>query len=317
MTARAAFRDRSTRLVLFGVLSIAIGGICVLFGLLHLVLALSSGSFPGAQGLPLEPRAYVMGALLYFMLGGAFVWVGIGSVRRRRWVRSVMLTLAWTWLLSGACTLVLMPGMLAGALETSVPEAAGNPTILGLVRIVLLGAVALFGVALPALFILVYRDRYLQMTCEVYDPECAWTERCPPAVLGLSIGLGACGVLALPLALRPVVPLFGWLVTGWPAALLLLLGVGLCLWMARKTYEQLPSGWWATTFFLTAIGVSTWVTLVRVEPAEWYRSMGYPDELVEAMTIGSTVPAWLTVAITLLTLIYMARIRKHFQASDS
>ena len=101
-----------------------------------------------------------------------------------------------------------------------------------------------------------------------------------------------------------------------PAAvsLAMLVGAGLCFWMARKVYAQLLSGWWATTVFLALVGVSTCVTLVRVDPAEWYRAMGYPDELVEALTLGSTIPFWLTVAVTLLTLIYMARIRKHFRA---
>ncbi len=315
--ARDAFKDRSTRLVLFGALSVAIGGICVLFGLLYIILALTSGRLLGAETPPMDARSYVMGAMLYFLLGGAFVWVGIGSMRRKRWVRPLMLTLAWTWLLSGASALVLMPGLLDGALVTSMPDVALDETLVGAIKLGLLGAGALFGVVLPALFVLVYQDRHLCMTCEVYDPECAWTERCPPAVLGLSVGLGACGVIAVPLALRPVVPLFGWLVTGWSGAGLLLIGAGLCFWMARKIYEQLLSGWWTTTIFLTLAGVSTWVTLVRVDPAEWYRAMGYPDELLEAMTLGSTIPAWLTVAVTLLTLVYMAAMRKHFRASET
>ena len=52
------FRDRSTRLLLFGALSVAIGGICVLFGLLYLVLALTSGRLLGAGAPPMEPRSF-------------------------------------------------------------------------------------------------------------------------------------------------------------------------------------------------------------------------------------------------------------------
>ena len=132
--ARDAFKDRSTRLVLFGALSVAIGGICVLFGLLHLVLALTSGRLLGAETPPVEARSYVMGAMLYFLLGGAFVWVGIGSIRRRRWVRPLMLTLAWTWLLSGASVLVFMPGLVDGALDTSMPEVALDETLAGAIK---------------------------------------------------------------------------------------------------------------------------------------------------------------------------------------
>ena len=124
-------------------------------------------------------------------------------------------------------------------------------------------------------------------------------------------------MIAVPLALRPVVPLFGWLVTGWAGAGVQLIGAGLCFWLARRVYEQLLSGWWATTIFLTLAGVSTLATLVRVDPAEWYRAMGYPEELLQAMTLRSTIPAWLTVAVTLLTLVYMVGIRKHFRASET
>ena len=317
LTARAAFKDRSTRLVLFGALSVAIGGICFLFGLLYVVLALTSGRLLGAETAPVDPRAYVMGAMLYFLLGGAFVWLGIGSMRRRRWVRSLMLTLAWTWLLSGASVLVLLPGLLDGALVASTPGIALDETLIGAIKLGLVGAGALFGVALPALYVLVYQDRHLRTTCEVYDPRCAWTERCPPAVLGLSVGLGACAVMAVPLTLRPVVPFFGWLVSGWAGAGLMLIGAGACLWMARKIYAQLLSAWWATTIFLTLVGVSTWVTLLRVDPAEWYRAMGYPDELLATMTLHSTIPSWLTAAVTLLTVVYMVGIRKHFRAAET
>ena len=138
--ARAHFRDRSTRLVLFGALSVAIGGICVLFGLLYVGLALTSGRLLGAETPPVEPRAYVMGATIYFLLGGAFVWLGIGSMRRKRWVRSLMLTLAWTWLLSGASVLVLLPGLLDGA--TSMPGIALDQTLVGAIKLGLVGAAA-------------------------------------------------------------------------------------------------------------------------------------------------------------------------------
>jgi len=303
--------------VLFGALSIAIGFICALFGLLHLLLALMSDSLLEAQALPVEPQSYVMGAMLYFLLGGAFAWVGTGSVRKKRWVRPLMLTLAWTWLLSGVSVLAMMPGILAGALDPSMTGVALDDAVVGVVKLGLLGVGALFGVVLPALFVLVYQDRYLHMTCEVYDPESAWTERCPPAVLGLSVGLGACGVMALPMILRPVVPFFGWLATGWAGAGLLLIGAGLCLWLARKIYGLLLSGWWATTIFLTLTGVSTWITLLRVAPVDWYRAMGYPDELLQATALGSTIPSWLTAVVTLLTVVYMVRIRKHFHTAET
>lgn len=308
-----SFKDRSVRLVLFGVLSVAIGGFSVLCGLLYLALTFTGGRILGTDTPMPDPRSYLMGALLYFLLGCAFAWVGVGSIRKRRWARTLSLTLAWTWLLSGAMTLPLMPTLLDGALAAST-DLALDATLVGSLKIALMGAFGLFGVALPALFVLVYQDRNLQMTCEAYDPIASWTELCPPAVLGLSLGLGASGVIAVLFILRPMMPLFGWLATGWPAAGFLLIAAAASFWMARETYAMRMAGWWAASVSLTLLGISTWVTLLRVEPAAWYRAAGYPDELLANLPPSNTIPSLLTVAVTLLTVVYMVRLRKHFRA---
>jgi hypothetical protein len=307
----APFKDRSARLTLFGALSILAGCACVVFGLLHLLFLFGAGRLPGTGSMPADSRPYVMGALLYGLLGAAFIRVGVGSVRRRRWARPLMLALAWTWLMGGACVLFLLPGALDVLLGASAPVA--DATVARLVRIVMMVGTALFGVIVPALFIWTYSDRHLRLTCEAHDPQPDWTERCPPAVLGLSVGLGACGVIALLSALRPAVPLFGRLLTGWPGGLSLIVGAGICLWLAWETYALRMRGWWLTTAFLVLVGASTWVTLERVAPAELFRAMGYPeDTLAFPSSAFSSAAVWLTVGITVLTVVYMGAIRKHF-----
>lgn len=311
----ARFKDRSARLTLFGALSILAGSACVLFGLLHLLLLFGAGRLPGTESMPVDWRSYVMGTLLYGLLGAAFIRVGLGSVRKRRWARPMMLSLAWTWLLGGVCVLFLLPGMLDAALGVSMP---GGPvtdaSVASLVMIVMMVGTALFGVVVPALFIWTYNDRQLRLTCEAHDPQPDWTERCPSAVLGLSVGLGACGVIAVLTALRPAVPLFGRLVTGWPGAVSLVVGAGVCLWLARETYALRMRGWWLTTAFLVLVGVSTWLTLERVPPSELFRAMGFPeDSLAVPSPRFISVAVWLTVALTVLTLVYMGAIRKHFR----
>jgi hypothetical protein len=308
------FEDRGVRLRLFGSLAILAGCALVLLGLLHLLPLLGAGGMPAAETGLADGRTYAMGALLYALLGGAFVWIGAGSVRMRRWARPLMLTLAWTWLLGGVCVLFLLPGLLDLALGVSLPGApALDPAVAGLVKLVLMIGTAVFGVAVPALFVWAYHDRGVRLTCEAHDPRPDWTERCPPAVLGLSLGLGACGILALLTALRPVVPLFGALLTGAPAVASLLAGAGLCLWLARETYALRVRGWWVATAFLVLIGVSTWLTLWRAEPAELFRAMGYPEDwLGSGDARFGTVATWLTAVLTVLTVVFMVRIRKHF-----
>jgi hypothetical protein len=306
------FKDRSTRLTLFGLLAIVVGCFSILLGLLHLLL-LASGGLPGVESIPVDRRTSAMGVVLYALVGGAFICVGVGSVRKRRWARPLMLTLSWTWLLGGTAVLLLLPGMLDVVLRGASPGMPEmDPTLASLVTLVVSGLTALCGVVLPALFVWTYNDRNLRLTCESTHPAPDWTERCPPSALGLSVGLGACGVLALPMALRPTVPLFGRLLTGGPAALLLIAGGCVCLWLAREVYALTMRGWWATTVFLLLIGLSTWLTLRSADPDELFRALGYPDDSPTPGDTFVSVNSWLAVAVTLLSLVYMGAIRKHF-----
>ena len=153
-------------------------------------------------------------------------------------------------------------------------------------------------------------------TCEVRDATPAWTDRCPLPVLGLSVCLALAAWVALPTTLRPVVPLFGLLVTGLPGSLLVLVGAVVAVYLATSTYRLQPGGWWATTLALIALGASTVVTFAFVDPLEAFRAMGYPEEVLASwsgsplaerpLIIGSTV------VLTLLSLVYMARVRRYF-----
>ena len=60
--------------------------------------------------------------------------------------------------------------------------------------------------------------------------------------------------------------------------------------------------------------MSTWLTVLRVEPAEMLRAMGYPDESLPAghSSVGPLF-AWLTIVVTLASVGYMAGIHKHFK----
>jgi hypothetical protein len=307
----APFKDRSKRLILFGLVSILVGCFSVLLGLLHLLL-LAAGGVPGAESIALDARTSAMGVVLYGLLGGAFIWVGAGSIRKRRWARPLMLTLSWTWLLGGAIILLLLPGMLDLVLLSGPGMQAMDPASVSLVKLLGLGLAAVFGVVLPAVFVWTYNDRNLRLTCEAEHPSADWTERCPPSALGLSVGLGASGALALPMALRPAVPLFGMLLSGWPGALLLIAGGLACLWLAREVYALTMRGWWATTIFLLLIGLSTWLTLHYADPGELFHAMGYPDDFAIPGDSFISVNSWLTITVTMLTLVYMGAIRKHF-----
>lgn len=286
---------------MFGALALVLGAGTLLLGAASLLLSV-------------DLRASVMGFAVHGMLGAAFVWLGIGSIRRRRWVAPMMLVLAWSWLLGGLIVLPLVPGTVDAALATATGGAEPAPIARLLSLVFVLGAAAVGGVLLPAAFVWVYRDPDLLLTCRREDPAPAWTEACPTPILGLSVGLGALAALTLPMLLRPVVPWFGTLVVGWRGALLLAAGAAACAWLSRETFRGTAAGWWGSAVLLLGSGVSAVVTLARVDAAELYRRLGYPREQVDLLqhVAGGSLPAWLTAAVTAITAVYLLGIRKYF-----
>jgi hypothetical protein len=313
-TGRSAYRDRTLRLILFGLLSVGVGLICCALALLQVAVVFLGALPRGAETLPGDLPSMLSGAALYLLLGAAFLGLGVGSVRRRRWVQPLMLTMAWTWLAGGLLMLLLAPRVMdALALGVANPEAAGLFEAAKLFVLLFTGGI---GVLLPATFVWVYRDPDLLRTCEAHDPRPAWTERCPASVLGLSVGLAACAVLALPMLARPVVPFFDRLLTGWRAGLLLVAGAWICAWLARATFRLEPVGWWGTVVLLIVLGIGTGLAFAVVEPAELQRALGYPQQTFpdggRPVLFGGTLAIGVTVVFTAAGLLYMARIRKHF-----
>jgi hypothetical protein len=310
------FLDRSTRLTIFGILSVLVGAVALLFGLLYLLIPFMGNLLPEDLAEAIDWRSAVIGWLTYSMLGAIFVWAGLGSIRRRRWVRSVMLTVSWSWLLFGVLLVVMswltLDHILAQALEQS--GASISERAVFIVKAAILTFECLFGVLLPALFVAAYRDQDLLLTCQAHDPNPGWADRCPPTVLGLSLGLGACAVLGLPIALRAEAPLFGQLVRGWPAVLLTLGMSVFCAYLARAIYRQREAGFWGGVLFLLLFGVSIGVTLWAEGLAELMRALGHPEDQLGAFTgaLADSIAIWSSAGLTLASVAYFWAIRKYF-----
>ena len=311
------FVDRSRRLTLFGVLSVLLGSLGILLALFHLVLPLLTELLPSPDTMPTDPATILAGAMVYGLLGAAMAWLGFGSLKRRRWTRPLMLILAWTWWIGGAFSLWMIVAMAPDLVLLATVDL--HPLPEGLTEALewgLIAATAVVGLLLPILWIWAYTDPDVGRTCERAHPEPAWTDRCPLSVLGLSVAMGFVAALAPALALVPAVPWFGLIVTGWVGAALYLAGEVLCAILARSTYRLEPRGWWATSVLLLLIGLSSTVTFLTVAPVELYRAMGYPERFLstlEGSSGGDRTLALATVVMTLLSLGYMALIRRHYR----
>ncbi len=314
--------DRSGRLALFGALSALIGAGLTILALLHLAL-LGAGDRLAAAGIPApDLRSTITGFLLFVVAGIAFVWAGMGSIRKRRWVPPLTRTLAWIWMLTGATVTILAPALIRISLGSA--EAQSGPIPQDLARLVTIAGTAfsaIAGVLLPIVYIRVYRDHDLVRTCEAADPDPSWTERCPPRLLGLSVGLYACAVLMVAGSLQAVIPAFGRLIGGLAGGVLMCVGAGIVAYLGRSTFRREMRGWWGTLVLMTLLGVSTIMTFLRVELVDYYRAMGYGDDQLEWLRqygdVGKAPILWLTAAFMILTVVYMISIRKEFQPRGS
>ena len=290
------------RLRLAGAAAIAAGAGCVAFGLLHGFLAFAVPE--------LDRASAIAGLALYVAFGLGLVAAGVGSLRRRRWVRPVMLLASGTWIVVGvaAAWLVLQ---LAPELALAAGLAPEDPLAL-VVQAIPVGAVTMLGIVLPGALFWAYRDPRLLEACEGVGAAAV-----PPMeVLTLSVALGAAALTCLPLLARPVVPLFGYLVVGRAGLACVLLGLAGCLWLAWATYRQRLVAYRAALAALVLLGVSTAWTFLRVDATEILRTIGYPEELLSQMpslpAAARSATLVATVALTVGGVVWLLRLRRHF-----
>jgi hypothetical protein len=61
-------------------------------------------------------------------LAVALIWLGIGSIKARRWARALLLIFSWSWLVMGVCMTAVMPFFMAKVMANLPPNAkTGQP----------------------------------------------------------------------------------------------------------------------------------------------------------------------------------------------
>ena len=267
------FKDRSTGLIVFGILEILLGCLCALLVPLMLLGQVMSAKATG--GAP-NFRMAIPGMMMYAMLAVAFIWLGVGSIRCRRWARALLLILSWSWLVTGVIAigflLFLAPKMMEG-----LPSGAKA------VALLVAGVIwtSIF-IVIPGVLVAFYQSGHVKATCEARDPVVRWTDGCPLPVLAVSVclGFGAVMMLAMPLVYNSVMPCFGILLSGLPGTLIYLCVAALWAYLARAWYRLQPMAWWITLGVLLLFAISNIVTFTRVDLMDMYRLMGYPPEQI-------------------------------------
>ena len=318
---RAAYRDRSVGLVLFGILEILIGGLLAVVMPLAVAAAASIVRLEGRDAVGGVTGA-LPGLVMYALIGLAFIVIGIGSVRARRWARALMLGLSWLWLASGVVALVVswwfLPALWS---QLGVEEDLPSDVLITvqLATMVLLGFVCL---VLPAVFVAFYRSPQVAATCRARDPGPSLVDDCPPHLLSLMLlyALAALSVFASP-TFGFALPVFGTVLSGWIGAAGWALILVLLLYLAWGTCRRDPAAWWVATIATVLAAVATTVSAILIPIGELLDVLPLlPEQRALVHQMKPPGPRTL-VALSLVTwgtmLAYLVFVRRLFRpASD-
>ncbi|MCY3018638.1 MAG: hypothetical protein NTW87_06360 [Planctomycetota bacterium] len=156
------FKDRTTALMIFGVLEILLG---CLSALMVPFMLLVQGAVQQAAGGQANAAAVAPAAIIYGLGAVVFIWLGIGSIKVQRWARALWLVIGWCWLITGVismgCMVVFLPRMLAA------PQPGGQPLPPGaaaMAMAVMLPFMSCFYIILPGALVLFYRSPNVKAT---------------------------------------------------------------------------------------------------------------------------------------------------------
>lgn len=304
------FKNRRTGLLVLGILEILLGGLCALLVPLMVLGQVMAANMTGGSA---NYRMAVPGVLMYGLLAVAFIWLGIGSIRCRRWARALLLILSWSWLVTGVIAigflLFLLPRMMMG----------WPPGAKALALIVAAVIWTMIFLVIPGVLVLFYQSRHVKATCEARDPVVRWTDGCPLPLLTVSLWLVFGGVMmvAMPLAYNSVVPCFGVILSGVPGTLIYLFMAALWLYLAWAWYRLRPMSWWITLCVMLLFAISNVVTFAQIDLMDLYEQMGYSAEqlaLIERYNFltGQTM-VWWSAAFMLPLIGYLIWVKRFFR----
>jgi hypothetical protein len=323
--AAPAYKDRSTGLMVFGILTLLLGSLAGLLVPLMLVGQLTAArTNPGSANV----AAMVPAMAVYGVLAVALIWLGIGSIQARRWARALLLIFSWSWLVMGIFTLIGMAFLIPTVLKNVSSAQAANgttnhalpPGAMAGVMIFMFLFLGFFFILLPVVWTIFYSSRHVKATCDARDGVTRWTDACPLPVLALCAWLlfSVPMMLLMPLMGHVVLPCFGGFLTGVPAALGYLVVAAIWSYAAWLIYHLKPLGWWLILIGMIVFMASSLITFAHHDVLEMYQLMGYPQAQIDQMQqIGLLTGHrmdWLIGLSAVPFLGYVLFVKKYFRA---
>lgn len=309
------FKDRRTGLILFGLLQVFMG-VCsaLLIPMMLLALTIAPKTQPE---LNFQTMAPMLG--IYALFAVVLIWLGAGSILARRWARALTLVLAWTWLIIGAMSMIMMVFFMPNVYDVAAQGQQVPPEMRMFMQVVMTGTLGCMYLFLPGSFVLFYQSQHVKATCDARDPHIRWTDKCPLPVLAMSLMLGY-GSLSIffTAGYGFVMPFFGMLLKGLSGGLVMLAFSLLSAYLAWATYRLKISAWWTMLVVYLILGVSSIITFTRFDMMDMYREMDIPADQLKiieesGMLTQMNMPLMFGLGFAFF-IGYMLWVRKHFVA---
>ena len=316
------YKDRSTGLVIFGILTLLLGCLSGLLVPLMLFGQLMAAKAPDAP--PVNHAVMLPGIGMYGGLAVALIWLGIGSMQKRRWARALLLIFSWSWLIMGIFMTTVMPFFMAKVManlpsNTQNGQPAMSPAALTVAIVFMVLFLGVFFIVVPAVWVFFYQSRHVKATCEARDPVTRWTDACPLPVLAFCLWTWFTMpmMLATSLTGMAVMPCFGMFVSGLPGALLCLVIAAVWGWAGWWLYRLDARGWWLILVAMVLFAVSALLTYARHNISELYQLQGLPqaqiDQIQKMGLFTGNRMGWFTVLCSLPFLGYLLFIKKYLR----
>jgi hypothetical protein len=276
------FKDRKVGLVVFGILQIILGGLCTLMVPFMVIGMIASASLGDGSAPPVNASMMILGVLFYVLAAVWFIWMGVGSIKARRWARALILVSSWLWLICGICGLIFMLLLMPRMYEQMGRSGQMPQGAVVFMKYVMTGFMTVLYVIIPAVLVLFYGSKNVKATCEFRDSQVRWTDKCPLPVLAASLLFASWAVSMLSLgACRWTVPFFGFIATGIKGAAIALVGMLLFGYVARGLYKLSIKAWWCAVLLTILWALSTAITFSRVSLLDFYQKMNFPQQQLD------------------------------------
>jgi hypothetical protein len=327
--------DRRGALIGFGVGSIIIGALwgCGALGLV-MAVAMSLG-FSGTLGVQFTELALAIA--MYAAAATLFIWVGVDSIRCRRWVRPVVIAVGWITIASVSFGLAFvlvglkdLPILLSQSSQTTVTTTGSGGVAVSTVTplspadsavpLAMALGFSLVMLVIAGTYVWFYSTAAVRRTLEAYNPKRSWTERCPLPVFVACAAMLLSAASTLMTAYQAVVPFFGTYVSGSAAIVLDVGAAGIMLVAMAMMYRMRRAGWWMAIGVIALGFTSAAITLMRHGAMEFYRR-GHAtavelERLERSSVMNGRTPLVFVLVLGVLSVGYLVAVGRYFRGFE-